>query len=998
MVETEPMLRSIRARLTAAFIGLAVGPLLVLGVVLSHQNYTVQRQQAFSLEQEVADRVASEVSGFILRLENELALMIRVRGLFSLTRTLQEQVLSELLSYENNFEELSLTDSKGAELVRRHHLDTGRKHPVNRSAGDAFSVPFRNGTPWYGPVRFDPQTAEPFMEISLPIPDLRTGRVKGILIANARLKKIWRLLESIPLRKGESIYILDARGRVVAHPNPSVVLRNTRFTLPDRMDGTGTGLSGTAVVLATSPIQLGDRTFIVVAERSTREAYSLAHSTARIIILLILASLAVAVSLIVVIVGNIIHPVQMLAKVAGEIEKGDLTRQAEGGGRDEVGALAQAFNRMTTRLRASMEHLEQEVRERKRAEKEVKATAQRLALHVDRTPLGVIEWDLDLRVTQWNPSAERIFGYSREEMIGRHAFETIVPRKLHAGIGELWEALLNRSGGVGSTNENITKSGEIRTCRWYNTTLVDNRGTVIAVASLVQDITERTASEATLRKYEHIVSASRDFLALLDRNYVYQAVNEAYLALHDRGREEIIGTSVADLLDRAVFEKSIKPFLDQCLDGKKTAFQIWLDYPGRGRRCMDVSCFPFLEKDQTVAGIVINSRDITRTKELESRLRQSQKMEAIGTLAGGIAHDFNNILSAVIGYTELAIYQVKENPRAGKYLSEVITAGKRARDLVKQILTFSRRGEPMMKPVKLSAIVEEALKLIRASIPATINIETRLTSEAVIVGDPTQIHQVLMNLCTNAAQAMEGKEGTITIALSDKPLDAVGAAAYPEAHPGPHVRLTVGDTGPGIEKAVLDRIFDPFFTTKEQGKGTGLGLSVVHGIITAHGGSITTESNPGRGTTFEILLPEAEVDESPESPAAAHPPTGTECILVVDDEKPVALVMKHVLESLGYGVVARHNGPSALEAFEQKMDRFDLVITDMTMPGMDGEELALRLMGLRPDLPVIICTGYSAALDEQKALEAGIRAFVQKPIMKQEIAETIRKVLGKQEV
>ena len=412
----------------------------------------------------------------------------------------------------------------------------------------------------------------------------------------------------------------------------------------------------------------------------------------------------------------------------------------------------------------------------------------------------------------------------------------------------------------------------------------------------------------------------------------------------------------------------------------------------------DISTHPVnIKGEKFVLGI---ARDITdrkkeeqERKKLEDQLQQAQKMEAIGTLAGGIAHDFNNILGAVMGYAELALHEVENKSIPDQYLREVLHAGRRAKDLVKQILTFSRQTDQERTPVLVRLIVKEVIKLLRASLPSTIEIHQNIQSDALVMGDPTQIHQVMMNLCTNAGYAMRDQGGRLTVNLEPLELDPDFAAGHPNLKPGPYLKLTVSDTGPGIPESELDRIFEPFFTTKEKGEGTGMGLAVVHGIVTGHGGDIIVRSEPGQGTTFTVFFPAVERRIEPETRLEIPPPSGTESILFVDDELALANAAKHMLESLGYDVITRTNSLEALELFEHQPDRFDLVITDMTMPGLTGDQLAQKLMEIRSDLPVILCTGFSARINEEKALALGIRAFVSKPVLKRRIAQTIRKVL-----
>lgn len=387
-----------------------------------------------------------------------------------------------------------------------------------------------------------------------------------------------------------------------------------------------------------------------------------------------------------------------------------------------------------------------------------------------------------------------------------------------------------------------------------------------------------------------------------------------------------------------------------------------------------------------------------RTKALahsERQLQQVLKIQAIGTLAGGIAHDFNNILFPIVGFTELTMDDLPEDSQARKNLEEVLSATKRAKELVQQILTFSRQSCQERQPVKVDSIIKETSKLLRATIPTTINIEIKLEQgTGSIMGDPTQIHQVVMNLCTNAYHAMQETGGTLEMGLKEVDVSYEDTMEKIGMKTGRHLLLTVKDEGHGIEPTTLERIFEPYFTTKEQGKGTGLGLAVIHGIVKNHGGDISVTSKPGEGSTFQVYLPIVdEADEGTETAEGFQTKNGKEHILLVDDEKPIIDVEQQMLEKLGYSVSSHTSSTEALEVFGETPEDFDLVITDMTMPAMTGDQLAQRLMDIRPDIPVILCTGFNEAITEEKALEMGISKFVMKPVIKNELASTIRTVL-----
>jgi CheY-like chemotaxis protein len=379
---------------------------------------------------------------------------------------------------------------------------------------------------------------------------------------------------------------------------------------------------------------------------------------------------------------------------------------------------------------------------------------------------------------------------------------------------------------------------------------------------------------------------------------------------------------------------------------------------------------------------------------MEANLGQAQKMESIGILAGGIAHDFNNILFPIVGHTEMLIQDVPEHSPFQESLNAIYTGALRARDLVKQILTFSRQDYNELKLMKVQPIIKEALKLIRSTIPTTIEIKQDIQTDCgVIKTDPIQIHQIIMNLATNAYHAMEETGGELKISLKEMELGALDLI-NPEMTPGVYACLTVADTGKGMNKGLTGKIFDPFFTTKTIGKGTGMGLSVVHGIVISMNGAVQVYSEPGKGTEFHVYLPVGKnLSEEQITNSKPQIQGGTEQSLLVDDEEAILTMEKKILERLGYQVTSRTSSIEALEAFRDSPDNFDLVITDMAMPNMPGDKLSAELTKIRPDIPVLLCTGFSEAMSEEKAASLGIKGFLLKPIVMKDLSQKIREML-----
>ena len=528
-----------------------------------------------------------------------------------------------------------------------------------------------------------------------------------------------------------------------------------------------------------------------------------------------------------------------------------------------------------------------------------------------------------------------------------------------------------------------------------------------ARSSLEQKVEERTTALAqskkelkeSEKKYRELFENIIDISYQTDAEGNFVLISPSVEKLFGYTPEELIGKNITDFYRNPGKREELLHQLKQ----KRIVENFEAEIKKKDGSCAWVSTNArlLLDEEGNFLGVEGVTRNITQLKKaeeekenLEAQLQQAQKMESIGTLAGGIAHDFNNILSAIIGNAEIAQYDITEQNPARFCTDQIIQAGYRATDLVKQILAFSRQTEQELKLIKISSIVKEALKLLRPSLPSTIQITQQITAKKdTIMADPTHIHQVLMNLCTNAMHSMFPEGGSLEVSLNDVDLDSETALSYQGLVPGSYIKLIVSDTGHGMEREVMERIFDPYFTTKEKGEGTGLGLAVVHGIVKSHGGAITVHSEPGKGTTFNILLPLMESDVELRSVASKPDLKGNERIMFVDDEKTLVNLGKRMLQKLGYEVETRTSSIEALEAFRSQPERYDLIITDLTMPNMTGDKLAKELLRIRPDIPIILCTGFSEIITESRAKGIGIKAFIMKPIVKAEIAETIREVL-----
>jgi PAS domain S-box-containing protein len=497
--------------------------------------------------------------------------------------------------------------------------------------------------------------------------------------------------------------------------------------------------------------------------------------------------------------------------------------------------------------------------------------------------------------------------------------------------------------------------------------------------------------QKTLATLSQAVSQADEAFIIIGPDRKVQFANPAMAAIIDSSIPELIGKHLPlDGIDPINQEEVWKTVLEK----KKWGGRITGGRSDSTRFTMDLAITPVLDSSGGISCFLGIGRDMTRELMMQDRIRQSEKMEAIGTLAGGIAHDFNNILSAVFGYTELTVVSLGDSARCARYLTEILNAAKRARDLVNHILAFSRKSDAGQKPIIPKYVVKEALKLLRASLPATIAIREHLESTAAILGDPTQIHQVIVNLCTNAGYAMKETGGVLDVTLDE--ITGEGTETQKtDLPPGRYLRLKISDTGGGIPAEILDRIFDPFFTTKPQGEGTGLGLSVVHGIVKSLDGNIDVSSEPGVGTTLTLLFPALDsktgiAEEEKETEAL---PRGSERVLFVDDEEALVMSGKERLEGLGYQVRGFLSGLSALAAFMENPAAVDVVITDYTMPLMTGDDLTRKIRELRPEMPIVLCSGYFSL--GKKLNDLSDVVFLKKPVTLKDMAHALRQVLNR---
>ena len=695
-----------------------------------------------------------------------------------------------------------------------------------------------------------------------------------------------------------------------------------------------------------------------------------------------------------------------------------------------------------------------DIHDRKRSEEALKESEKRFSTFMDHLPGSAFMKDEQSQYIYVNKYLLDTFG--KKEWLNRPMYE-LFPEGL-AGDFVSGDKKTMEKGVQVFTNTMTDKNGVKHVYRTYKFPIF-REGKPVIIGGMGIDITDQVKAEEALStrlRYEKgLARCSRELLeetenalpeairhlleaAESDRVYVFENFLDDVDGLCARQIDEVCAPGVKPEIDNPVlqhlsykdggnvsewqkslsrgdqvkgviddFPATVRSFMESqdilstliipiFIKGKWYGF-IGFDETRRKREWIDEDVMLLQTAAEMIGTYLERKQAEENTKRLESRLRQAQKMEAIGTLAGGIAHDFNNVLYPIFGYTEMTMDEVAEKSIARKNLEGVLKAAKRARDLVQQILTFSRQSEQERRPIKIQPLIKEALKLLRSSLPTTIEINQYLDRECgAIMADSTQIHQIVMNLCTNAYHAMREKGGVLEVGIRNvefgmgsvdkKDKEERSSIEYPVLKTGKYLELTVSDTGHGMSRDVMSRIFDPYFTTKAAGDGTGMGLAVTYGIVKSHGGDIRVYSKEGEGTTFHVYLPVVERD-------VVKPKTGHTGIIQRGDEQQIVEVTRQMLERSGYHVTPRTSSVEALEAFRAQPGKFDLVITDMTMPNMTGSELAASLLEIRPDIPIILCTGFSEVVSEEKAKEIGIREYVMKPIIWSEITSAIRRVL-----
>ncbi len=660
-------------------------------------------------------------------------------------------------------------------------------------------------------------------------------------------------------------------------------------------------------------------------------------------------------------------------------------------------------NRGLVRATAIMDMTQQ-----KAAEKLLIAEKEKASNYLELANVMFIALDTKGTVTLANRKACEVLGWKEEDIVGKNWFDNFLPVHLRKAVRSVARQIMHGDFKPVEVYENpvLTKSGQERLIAWHNTTLRNEAGEITGHLSAGEDITSRRLAENKLLLGDRILEASQDHISVVGYDYTYRYVNKAYTDAHGLPAPQIIGMNVADLLGTKIFDKLVKPNLDMCFSGTEVNYESWFSFKETGNRYMAVTYLPLLEKDSNINSAVVISHDITGIKnaelekqELEKQVQQAQKLESLGVLAGGIAHDFNNILMAILGNADLALMDVSTANPAYSNIKAIETASKRAADLAKQMLAYSGKGKFLIEKIDLNEAVDEMTHILDVSISKKAVIKYHYSQNLPLIeADATQIRQIIMNIVTNASDAIDRTSGVISIKTGamDCNSDYLASTYIDESlDSGQYVYVEVTDTGCGMSKETLKKLFDPFFTTKFTGRG--LGLSAVLGIIRGHKGAIKVYSEPDRGTSIKVLFPSCDctaVSGEKLNGETEEQWTCSGTILLVDDEETILSVGKQMLQRIGFNVLTASDGYEAVKVFRENSGDISLVILDLIMPHLDGEETFRELRRIQEDVNVIMCSGYNEQEVTQRFAGKSLAGFLHKPYVYRELVSKLRAVLN----
>ncbi len=854
---------SIRRRFIIVCICLAIGPLLLMGLALSWQSYVLQKEQIVELQQELTVQGARNISSFWHEVEQKIEFIVNSYDLAVMSPDELHLLLSRFLLFSqdsehgNIYNQISFLDAEGLEIINISRTHVSRiAQQTDRSHSQEYLTPFLKGITYYSPVYFNKITLEPLMKVAIPLRDIRTLAFQGVLTAEVRLKSMWDIVAGIKIGENGTAYLVDSGNRVVVHKNPSIVLKNTIYSIPSQ-PSVAKGIQNEKALVTVRKIELGDQYLYFVAERPFSEAFHYFTNSVIYIVFILIIALLAACFLSVIFIRQIVRPIESLALTAKEIGAGDYLKKADTSRTDEIGELAKAFNTMTAQLVNTFKAYEKE-------KNFVHSAIESLTV-----PFYVIDAN-DYTIKLANSAA---------------------------GFGPLTEQskCYSLSHGV-----NVPCNGVDHPC-------------------MLQEV--KRAKKAVIIEHVH--------------------------------------------------------------GGGDTPLKIY-----------EIYGYPIFNDKGEIAQVIEYNVDITERKRLEERVRQSHKLEAIGSLAGGIAHDFSNLLTIVIGYCEMGIASVKQDDPVQNNLENILDAAERATALTQQLLAFSRKQVLEVKIVNLNTVISRMLKMLNRLLEDNITLNFNQGKSLFnIKADPGKLDQVFVNLAVNARDAMTAG-GSLLIETANFIVDQKYAQYHENMQPGPYVSIIFVDTGVGMSKEVIDKIFDPFFTTKSH--GTGLGLATLYGIIKQHNGFITVESELGKGSTFKVLFPAVSEEEEQQTVFdKTIEEKGSETVMVIDDEPTILQMVGDSLEPLGYNVLKASSGEEAVEMISEYKEVIHLLLSDIVMKGMTGPQAVEIIKEKRSEVKVIYMSGYPEHHISGRGVVMDGASFMQKPLRASQLSRKVREVLDK---
>ncbi len=988
-----------------------VFPLMIVAAIFFSFYYKGHKHDLFNIQREISDRVATSISAHLEKTYGQIQLFAGSLDLEISDEKDLKYLLDALMDQIVEFDAITIANNEGDEICKVSRYYTFRPFEFEKIAHKKLFQIAQSGKIHIDKVKISQFSQFPYIEIAAPIRDVR-DKVRGVLIVGVNVMKMWKDISKHSIGAGRYAYVVDSDGFLIAFRDASSVLQKRNLRDIEGVahllhDEIGVfeyqGLTGETVIGANALIPLTG--WGVIVETAVKDAYASLRLLSALFVGLFLFTLGLMAFL-----GfrfsfkAIIKPIGLLKKEAEAIAQGQFGRKINLTSKDELGQLAGAFNRMSENLDSttvSRDLLVREIADHKKTEEALKKSEATLKGIFRTAPIGI--GLASERVFLWvNQHLSCMLAYTADELVGQSVRMVYPSQAEFERIGREKADQIKKDGTATVETQWRRKDGAIIDVL-LSTTFLSESDLSSNVTFTALDITDRKRAEEALRASGEIVRSIPSGL------FVYQYEPEDRLILLDGNpaAKELTGIDINASRGREfneiwpqAYESGVtRAFLDVMKTGRIYSSEDLTYEDERIQGAFRIVAFRMTTKRLGVAfeNITAKKQAELERQNLEEQLLQARKMEAVGSLAGGIAHEFNNILAVVLGNAELALEDLEdldEFDSVTPFLNEIRTASLRAKDVVTQILNFARKMPSEQKAVKISDVVEESLKLIRATMPTSIQVQHDfLGDDAVIFADPSDINQILINLCGNAVDAMQDETGVLEIRLETVRLNASAASLYENLTAGGYVKLTVKDNGEGIAPDIISRIFEPYFTTKSVEKGLGMGLAVVYGIVKKHDGAVKVVSKLGQGATFEVLFPIVEEERETDQTSSEDLPLGSERILFVDDEAALVKIGRQILEKQGYAVVGETSSEEALKRFQADPDRYDLVISDMAMPAMTGDRLAMEIFKIRPNMPIILCTGHSDRFDENDAHALGIKAYTKKPLVKADLLKMVRNVL-----